>query len=144
MLMMMGGLVALLCLGGAGVVFVAYREATEPDRSAPDVAVSNYLRALFVERNDVDASQHSCVNQSGLGPIEAFQSDLESREERFDTQFNVSWGSLIVDGDDRAAEVSVDLQISALIDGVRQSDVQSWRFEVVDEDGWRVCSAVKV
>jgi hypothetical protein len=141
---MVGGLVALLCLGGAGVVFVAYREATEPDRSAPDVAVSNYLRALFVERNDINTSQYSCDDQAGLASIKAVRSDLESREERFDTQFNVSWGSLSTDGDDRAAEVSVDLQISALIDGIRQSDVQSWQFEVVDEDGWRVCSAAKV
>ncbi|MEH1127043.1 hypothetical protein [Micromonospora sp. CPCC 206061] len=143
MLMMVGGLVALLCLGGAGVAFVAYREATEPDRSAPDVAVSNYLRALFVERNDVDTSQYSCEDQAGLASIKAFMSDLESREERFGAQFNVSWGSLNTGGGDRVAEVSVDLQISALIDGVRQSDVQSWRFEVVDEEGWRVCSAVR-
>jgi hypothetical protein len=142
--MMVGGLVALLCLGGAGVAFVAYREATEPDRSAPDVAVSNYLRALFVERNDVDTSQYSCDDQTGLAPIKEFRSDLESREKRFDTQFNVSWGSLTTDDGDHAAQVVVDLQISALIDGVRQSDIQSWQFEVVDDDGWRVCSATKV
>jgi hypothetical protein len=142
--MMLGGVVALLCFGGAGVAFVAYRQATEPDRSAPDVAVSNYLRALFVERNDIDTSQYSCGDPAGLASIKTFRSDLESREERFGTQFNVSWGSLSTNGNDRAVDVFVDLQISALIDGVRQSDVQSWRFGVVDEDGWRVCSAAKV
>ena len=49
-LLVLAGVLALLCVGGVGVVFVLYDQATKPNRSAPDVGGRNYLRALLVER----------------------------------------------------------------------------------------------
>lgn len=140
--MMVGGLVALLCLGGAGVAFVAYREATEPDRSAPDVAVSNYLRALFVERNDVQAELYTCHDKEKLGPIENFLTDVKMRERQHSIKIIVSWGSLTVQGS--GSQTTVTTELSRTISDGSESDRQLWRFGVLDEDGWRVCSAAKV
>lgn len=58
--------VPLLCIGGIPFVFHSYDTATQPGRSAPDVAVHNYLQAFLVNRNDAAATQFACVDQSGL------------------------------------------------------------------------------
>ncbi|WP_173157385.1 hypothetical protein [Phytohabitans suffuscus] len=90
--MLIVGTLALLCTGGAGVAFVAYRDATEPDRSSPDVAVSNYLRALLVERNDVRVDLYTCSNDAALGAIRAFREEIEAREKQHSIRIVVSWG----------------------------------------------------
>jgi hypothetical protein len=138
-LLLIAGAVALLCTGGAGVAFVAYRDATEPDRSSPDAAVDNYLRAYLVDRDDVLAGQYSCAD-GDLATMTDFREDLTRREQRFNTRFTTTWGSLsVVEINERMAEVAVELRISAFVDGHQQSDLQSWTLVVKDEDGWRVC-----
>ncbi|GLI03524.1 hypothetical protein Pa4123_88020 [Phytohabitans aurantiacus] len=143
--MMVGGLVALLCLGGAGVVFVAYREATEPDRSAPDVAVDNYLRAYLVDRNQVRAEQYVC-GQPSLESVAALRSEIDRREKDFNVSVQLTWGSLSVsEAGDQARLVRTDLTVASFADGqARARRVETWEFRTVDESGWRVCSAAKV
>jgi hypothetical protein len=142
--MMLGGVVALLCFGGAGVAFVAYRQATEPDRSAPDVAVDNYLRAYLVNRDDVSADLYSCEDDSRLKAIQEFRADLEDREKSFNTEFTITWSALQASTSDGLVSVKTDLRFSAVVDGFQQSDLQSWAFEVHDDDGWRVCGAQRL
>lgn len=140
-LLMVGGLVALLCVGGAGVAFVAYRDATEPDRSSPDVAVSNYLRAVFVDRDDTRADTLTCREDSGLASILDFRQEVEAREQQFSISIIVSWGELVVRESGERATVTTE--ISRTIADGSESDRQNWRFGVVDEDGWRVCDAAR-
>ncbi|MEJ3742181.1 hypothetical protein WEI85_02615 [Actinomycetes bacterium KLBMP 9797] len=140
-LLMVGGLVALLCLGGAGVAFVAYRDATEPDRSSPDVAVSNYLRAVFVDRDDTRANTLICRDDSGLASIRDLQREIEAREQQYSISIIVSWGELAVQESGRRATVTTE--ISRTIADGSESDHQDWRFDVVDEGGWRVCGAAR-
>jgi hypothetical protein len=144
-LAVLGGMVALLCLGGVGLVFVLYNEETKPDRSAPDVVVSNYLRALLVDRDDGRARIFECRTGAELGAVSTLKADLEAQEERLDTTILVSWGELFVERrDQRAAVVTTGIRRTAQVDGASQSLVDQWRFEVVDEDGWRVCGAEQV
>ncbi|GFJ80164.1 hypothetical protein Phou_043440 [Phytohabitans houttuyneae] len=82
---------AAVC-GGAGVAFVAYRDATEPDRSSPDVAVSNYLRALLLERNDVRVDLYSCRDDGSLAPMRAFRAQIEEQEKQYSITIVISWG----------------------------------------------------
>jgi hypothetical protein len=138
-LLLIAGAVALLCTGGAGVAFVAYRDVTEPDRSSPDVAVDNYLRAYLVDRDDVLASQYSC-GDGNLVSMTDFRGDLARREQKFNTKFTTTWGSLsVVETNEQTAEVRVELRISASVDGHQQSDLQSWTLVVKKKDDWRVC-----
>lgn len=143
-LTVLAGTLALLCLGVVGVAYVVYDGATAPDRSAPDVVVSNYLRALFVDRDEAAAALFTCANSSGLAAIRALRDDLGSRERHFSTTFTVSWGSLTrVDRPD-SVDVLVDLKLSAVVGGFEQSDLQPWRFDTRQENGWRICAAERV
>lgn len=133
--------VAVVCLGGLGVGYLAYDKATGPDLSHPDVAVSDYLRESLVNRNDVRAAQYTCGHRH-LAQIEQLRDDLIAREKRFGTPINVSWGKLTVSKTgDNAAHVAVDLRISASVDGGYQQQMQSWEFEVQRRSGWQVCDA---
>ncbi|MFG2055370.1 hypothetical protein ACGFI9_15225 [Micromonospora sp. NPDC048930] len=140
-LTVVAGVLALVCGSGAVVGFVLYDRATAPDRSAPDVAVDNYLRAFLVDRDDTKAKEFACDGQAGLDGLRALRDDLSAREKKFDATISVSWGALKAQRTGDNAVVEVDLIISALVDGTSQSDRQSWRFETRRVDGWRVCSA---
>ncbi|WP_229401106.1 Rv0361 family membrane protein [Micromonospora okii] len=141
-LIVVAGVLGLLLVGGVATAFVLYDRATAPDRTAPDVAVDNYLRAFLVDRNDTKANQFTCSsNAPELNQLRALREDLVAREERFATTFAISWGRLDVRSQARQAQVRVDLIISARVAGISQSDRQSWQFELMRvDDGWRVCS----
>ncbi|MBX7264831.1 hypothetical protein KIF24_01350 [Micromonospora sp. Llam7] len=138
-LTVVAGVVAALCLGGGVVGYLVYDRATTPDRSAPDVVVDNYLRAFLVDRNDVRADLFTCGGNTDLDQLRLLREDLAAREERFGTRMSVSWGRLQVDQDGDHAKVQVDLTFSAQVDGIRQSDRQSWTFTTRLSEGWRVC-----
>ncbi|HET8682403.1 MAG TPA: hypothetical protein VFM54_11090 [Micromonosporaceae bacterium] len=123
--------------GGFGLL--AYDRATRIDRSAPDVAVDNYLRALLVERDDARAKLYACENNARLGEIEGYRADIDQREDRYATRISVSWGGLTVTGDQRNATVLVETRRT--VAGGVESDVQRWQFDVLEQDGWRVCGA---
>lgn len=143
-LTVVAGVLALLCVGGAVVGFVLYDRATAPDRSAPDVVVDNYLRAFLVDRDDTKAALYACNGTgNGINALRLLRDDLVSREERFSTRLSVSWGSLKVQKQGDAAQVNVDLIISAFVDGVSQSDRQSWTFVTRLDEGWRVCEGAR-
>ncbi|SCE73383.1 hypothetical protein GA0074695_0687 [Micromonospora viridifaciens] len=139
-LTVVAGLLALLCAGGAVVGFVLYDRATAPDRSAPDVVVANYIQAYLVDRNDTKAEELTCEGQIDLGGLRSLRDDLVAREKRFATTISVSWGALRAQQTGDRAVVTVDLIISAFVDGISQSDRQTWQFETRHGDGWRVCT----
>ncbi|MFV2099502.1 hypothetical protein [Micromonospora sp. LOL_024] len=140
-LTVVAGVVAALCLGGGVVGYLVYDRATTPDRSAPAVVVDNYLRTFLVDHNDVRAELFTCEGNTDLEQLRLLRNDLTAREERFETTMWVSWERLHVVLDDDGAQVRVDLTFSAQVDGIRQSDRQSWTFSTRLGEDWRVCSA---
>ncbi|WDZ87930.1 hypothetical protein [Micromonospora cathayae] len=135
-----GVALTVLLLSGVVTVFILYDRASAPDRSAPDVVVDNYLRAYLVDRNDAKAGLFTCDHApEGLSDLHALRADLESREKRFGTDISVKWGPLTMQRQGDAAEVRVELVISAFVEGISQSDRQPWRFTTQLEDEWRVC-----
>ncbi|MEU4551607.1 hypothetical protein [Micromonospora violae] len=143
-LTVVAGVLALLCLGGVATAYVWYTRASAPDRSAPDVVVDNYLRAFLVDRNDTRADLFTCEDGSQLEALRALRADLLAREQRFATTITVSWGSLAVQKQGEVAAVEVTLIVSARIDGMNQSDRQTWRFDTQFADGWHLCSGTRV
>jgi hypothetical protein len=139
--MLVAGALALLCTGGAGVAFVAYRDATEPDRSSPDVTVDNYLRAFLVDRNDTRAQLYLCRPSLRLTEMEVLREDIEAREAEHSIKIVTSWGSLKVDTQGGQSMVTVEV-LRTISDG-SESDRQTYLFNVVDDGGWRVCGASK-
>ncbi|WP_043134307.1 hypothetical protein [Salinispora tropica] len=133
-----------LVLGGIVGGYVLYDRATTPDRSAPDVVVSSYLAAFFIDRDDTLADLFVCGDGASLAELRALREDLAAREARFAVPISVSWGSLAVQREGDEAVVELELVISAYVDGVFQSDPQPWRFTTRLGEDWRVCAGARV
>jgi S-methylmethionine-dependent homocysteine/selenocysteine methylase len=140
-LAMGAGIVALLCLGGVGVFISLYDEATEIDRATPDQVTSSFLRAYLVNRNDEDADLFSCAAGGDFAELKAFRDEMAVVEQQHSVGIRVSWGSLTVAADDSQGTVTTEVTRTAT-DSARLSD--RWQFGVVNENGWRVCSATKL
>jgi hypothetical protein len=142
---LIGGVLALLCLGGAGVVALLYNNATKIDRASPDQVASSFLRAYLIDRDDKEASLYTC-KQPQLAEISALRSDMVGREQNYRTSVTASWESLTVtDADQHAKTAAVDLTIIGSKNGQQvSSHTESWTFGLVDQSGWRVCSATKL
>lgn len=140
------GVVLLLCLGGVGVIVSLYDNATSIKRTAPDAVVDSFLRAYLVDRSDQEASLYTCKSGGDLSNISGLRTELINREKEFDVKVVVTWGSLIVSGSgDARRSANADLTIAGTKNGVPQSRrTESWNFGLVQDDGWRVCSARKV
>ncbi|MBW4703634.1 hypothetical protein [Micromonospora sp. RL09-050-HVF-A] len=143
-LTVVGGVLALLCVGAGVTGYVLYERAATPDRSAPDVVVDNYLREFLVNENDTRAELLVCEgNPDGLAELRTLRDDLRDRERRFATTLTVSWGALLIKREGESAQVETDLILSAAVDGISQTDRQRWRFQTRLKDHWRVCEATK-
>jgi hypothetical protein len=140
------GIMALLCLGGVGVFVSLYDSATAIKRSAPDAVVDSFLRADLVDRDDQEVALYTCKSGSDFAEISALRTELINREKNFNVKVVVSWSSLTVtgSGNDRRS-VTTDLIIAGTKNGETQSRrSEPWEFGLVQDDGWRVCSARKV
>ena len=140
-LALVGGVATLLCLGGVGVAISLYDEATEIKRSAPDAVVDNFLRAYLVNRDEKEVLLYSCKTGGDFAQLAAFRSDIVDRENKNSIFIRVSWEGLRVATAGTNGTVDTDLTKSV---GDNEQITSSWRFAVIDQDGWRVCGAVPV
>src|SRR5690606_6577135 len=143
-------LLALIAVGVVAVatpvyVFVWYDRATRPDLSQPDLVASSYLRALLVERDDPRANLFVCEDPD-LGAIRTLRDEIERRERDFGVTVRVSLGAL---AHTRPATVRgtvhTDVTITGVSSGtaVRSERTETWRLDLVEDDGWRVCAATR-
>ncbi|MGV9805472.1 Rv0361 family membrane protein [Micromonospora chersina] len=139
-LAVVAGVLALLCAGGGVVGFVLYDRATAPDRSAPDVVVVNYLQAVLVTRDDNRAALFTC--DGSLQVMDDYRDQIVSREQELKVAFSINIENVVASKpDSSSAVVTAVIRRSAMVDGVQQSLTDPWRFELRDQNGWRVCSA---
>jgi hypothetical protein len=136
------GILALLCLGGVGVVVSLYDSATAIKRTSPDAVVDNFLGAYLVNRDDKQASLYECKSGGDFADIEAYRNDMLTREKDFSVGIRVSWSSLTVSTQGAAGTVTTNLVKTATDQSGRVSN--SWQFRVVDQGGWRVCGATQL
>ncbi|MCG5471936.1 hypothetical protein LADH09A_005971 [Micromonospora sp. LAH09] len=142
-LTVVAGVLALLCLGGVAAGYVLYNRAAAPDRSTPDVAVVNYLQAALVSRDPNRAKLFTC---DGTVPaVDELAAQIAGRERDLGVSFSINIENVAV-SNTAAADASVIAVIrrSASVDGVHQSLADTWRFDVRDRDGWRVCAGTRI
>lgn len=146
MLAMVAGVIGLLCLGGVGVAVSLYNEATKIDRASPDQVTSSFLRAYLVNRNDEEAALYTCKSGAQLDEIAALRNDMASREKTFGTTVTAVWESLTISGSSKdTTSVAVELVVTGSKNGQQvSSHSEPWSFGLVDENGWRVCTATKI
>ena len=136
------GIIALLCVGGVGVFVSLYDSATAIKRSAPDAVADSFLRAYLVNRDDKEAALYRCKSQGNFAQLEAFRADIVAREKQYTIGIRVSWRSLAVSTQGNQTTVSTDIR-RAISDGSERTS-DPWQFQMVDEDGWRVCGATEL
>jgi len=130
LLLIMLVLAALLVGIGAGAAFLLYSRATEIDRSTPTIAVHQFLRATFVDKNDDRVELFTCSQWTKERTVEV--------QGRFDPEVKVTWESVALQSQqERQAVVTARMRL--VFQGF--VDFEDWRFEVVEDNGWRVCEA---
>jgi len=136
---MSAGILALLCLGGVGVIVSLYDGATEIKRSAPDAVVDNFLRAYLVNRDDKRAALYMCKSGGNFDQIAAYRTDIATREKDFSVGIRVTWSSFTVATQGDKGTISTELIKTTTDQSGRLGN--RWQFDLVDRDGWRVCGA---
>ncbi|MFI6784066.1 hypothetical protein [Micromonospora sp. NPDC050276] len=142
-LTVVAGVLALLCLGGVATAYVWYNRAAAPDRSTPDVVVINYLQATLVSRDSNRAKLFTC--DGAVASVDKFAAEVTEREQELGVSFSINIEDVAVSKTAAAdASVTAVIRRSAAIDGVHQSLADTWRFDVEDREGWRVCAGSRV
>lgn len=134
------GVLGILCAGGVGVAVLVYDEETKIERAEPDAVVDNFLRAYLINRDQKQVRLYACKAGGAFAQLEAYRTDIANREAQFSTGIQISWEGLIVSTSEAKGTVDADLT-RAIGDSEQITD--GWRFEIVDEEGWRVCGASK-
>lgn len=138
-LAMGAGILALLCLGGVGVAVALYDGATEIKRTAPDAVTDNFLRAYLVNRDDERAALYMCKSGGNFDQIAAYRKDITTREKDYSVGIRVTWTGFTVATQADTGTVSTELIKTTADQSGRKAN--EWQFDVVDQDGWRVCGA---
>jgi hypothetical protein len=133
------GVAALLCLGGVGVIVALYDNATEVKRSDPSVVMVNFLGAYLAHRNDQDAALYVCKKGGDLSKLRSFREEMEKTEDRYSIEVVATWRNLNIQTSGSRSIATVDI-VRAISDGSERT-FDPWKFELLDDDGWRVCSA---
>jgi hypothetical protein len=135
--------VTLLCVGGLGMGYLFYRQASEPDRTTPTVAVDQYLNATFVLRDASRAKLFTCGDPESIKETQDLLRDISEKEGRLGVHIAVSWESLKASTAASASTVDGVVRLNTTIGGVPQEEIEQWRFSVSHRSGWRVCDARK-
>ncbi|WP_155369441.1 hypothetical protein [Catellatospora vulcania] len=134
--------VAVAGTGGVIAAVVSYNEATKIDRSNPKVVLDEYLRAALIEKDKVGVDLHTCDDPVGLAPIGSLREEFDRRERDFGVVVLVTWGAMTGETSGKDSAVTTTLTISGRKDGaVISKRSETWRFTLVESDGWRVCAA---
>lgn len=141
-LLVLSVVVAVAAIGGATAAILAYNEATKIDRSNPKVVLDEYLRASLVRDDSVGVDLYACESDPDLSAVTNLRNELTRREQEFAVEIEVSWGSIDLTGASTSAVATTDLAITARKQGAVESrSRETWKFTLVDEEGWRVCQA---
>lgn len=133
---------ALLCLGGVGIAISLYDGATKIERSAPDAVVDNFLGAYLVNRDDEEAALYQCKSGGDFSHIQQYRSEISTREKEFSVGIAITWSSLDVATNGDKGTVTTELTKTLSSQTGRRAN--SWQFDVVNQDGWRVCGATEL
>jgi hypothetical protein len=126
-------IVALIGLGAAGAGAYFYNKATAIDRSDPAVTVQQLLTAIFVEKDPTRVGLFVCPS---LSP----QAAMNTAAAAVDATAAPGWDTVRVEqaGDGQS---TVTARMTFKYPGeVAPSSSTVWRFDLVDSDGWRVCT----
>ena len=117
----------------AGGVYV-FRQATAPPPRTPEETVVEFLSAVFLSADADRAADVVCQSWSGPDAVSRTTKEIPS-------QAHVSWDQLSIVAQSES-KVTVKARLGLRLPDDRQpSSFEQWRFNLVQEHGWRVCEA---
>lgn len=124
------GVAVALLAGGAYV----YRQATAPPPLTPEETVREFLAAVFLAGDPTRVGTVVCASWKPEDAIDRTRKEIGA-------DISVSWDQISVSvSDERRATVRARVGLR-FKDDVRPAAYQQWRFDLVKENGWRVCDA---
>lgn len=124
------GIVVALAVGGA----FYYRQSHAAPARTPEETVREFLAAVFLANSAERVTAVTCATWDANDALIQTASQVEPGA-------SVSWDQVeIISGTTDRANVRARLGIR-LRDDVQPSTYRFWRFQLLDQDGWRVCDA---
>lgn len=117
----------------AGAVY-AFRETAAPPPLTPEQTVNEFLSAVFLAADPQRTDNVVCNSWSGADAVTRTVKEMPA-------DAHVSWDELsIVSQSETKVTLRARLGLR-LRDDIRPTTYEQWRFNLVKEDGWRVCEA---
>jgi hypothetical protein len=126
------GMVAVA--GVAGLVI--YDRATAIDRSTPTVVTEQFLGAATIDRDPRRVALFICSEWNSDEAIRKLTDGIED-------DITVTWDDFAVEQSADTAIVTVMVKLSFHGQGSSQRNIESWRVELTNSDGWRVCNVTR-
>ncbi|WP_433082786.1 hypothetical protein ACQP1P_02755 [Dactylosporangium sp. CA-052675] len=135
------GIAAFVCLSGIGLGIIYYNKVTKPNTDTPGGALEGYLDARFNGARPERVQQLICRSPN-LSEIDELVSVLEASKAQSAgaIKANASALDLKYPSEDKA-EIETDLVLASGPQNYASVARERWRFDLVHEDGWRVCGA---
>ncbi|WIM96246.1 hypothetical protein ACTOB_008422 [Actinoplanes oblitus] len=133
------GILAVLCLGGVGVVVSLYDNATKVERTDPSVVLDAFLGAFLVYRDDRQLEEYACKTGGNFSQLGSFRDGIQQAESKHSVEISITWRNVnaSVSGERAVATAEVVRTVA----GGSEETVDVWEFGMVNDGGWRVCSA---
>jgi hypothetical protein len=112
---------------------------------SPGAAVEQYVRVALVQRDAARAQALAC-RAPKVEDINGLRDEILQQEQRFGVRITVYTSSMaVIQQDGAGAAVQADLSVTIPQDvGGMSVQVIAIQFTVVQESGWRVCSAARL
>jgi hypothetical protein len=126
-------MVGVLIAVAAGGLYV-FRQATGPPPRTPEETVNEFLSAIFLAADPQRTEGVVCASWSGADAVTRTSKEIPDNA-------HVSWDSLSI-ASQSESKVTVRARLGLRMPDDRQpSSFEQWRFNLVQEGGWRVCEA---
>ncbi|MFI5906254.1 hypothetical protein [Dactylosporangium sp. NPDC051541] len=135
------GIAVLISITGVVSGYVYYDKATKPNTDTPDGALEGFLDARFNGARPERVQQLVCRSPN-LGEFDELVSVLNASKSQPDEAIEAHASALDFKypSEDRA-EIETDLALTSGPQNHANFAKERWRFDLVHEDGWRVCGA---
>ncbi|GAA3274958.1 hypothetical protein Dvina_03060 [Dactylosporangium vinaceum] len=135
------GILVFVLLSGVGFGIIYYDKATKPNTDTPDAALEGFLDARFNGARPERVQQLICRSPN-LGEFDELVKVLEASKAQPDEAIEAHASALDFKYPSKdKTEIETDLVLTSGPQNHASFAKERWHFDVVREDGWRVCGA---
>jgi hypothetical protein len=134
--------IVVLCGGGGTIAFYALRSSGGQGQATPLAATSNFLNAVYKEKNATKAGRYVCAAARSEKSIDRKVDEVADYERRYAKAPRFTWDEPTVESTGKkAATLSVTIRFATDDD---RAAFQRLEITAVDDNGWYVCDVRSV